>query len=141
MGRIIALDYGRKRTGVAVTDPMKIIATSLPTVETVNLMVFLKDYFGKEKVEKLVIGLPKQMNNTPSESMVYIEEFIQKFKMLFVDIPVEYVDERFTSKMAVQAMVQGGVKKKDRQDKALIDSVSAVIILQSYLESREYKGM
>lgn len=138
LGRIVALDYGRKRTGIAVTDPMKIIATSMPTVETSNLLSFLKDYFSKETIEKLVMGLPKQMDNSPSESMVYIEEFVTTFKKHFPDISVDYIDERFTSKLAVQAMVQGGVKKKDRRDKSLVDSVSAVIILQSYLESKSY---
>lgn len=135
MGRILAIDYGLKRVGVAVTDPLKIIANSLTTVETAKLMDFLSDYFLKENVECLVVGLPKQMNNQPSESMVYIEEFVAKFRTRFPNMPVNYVDERFTSKLAVQAMVQGGVKKKDRQNKALIDSVSATIILQSYLES------
>ena len=139
MGRIIALDYGRKRVGIAVTDPLKIIANSLKTVETDKLMDFLKDYFSKEQIDGMVMGLPKQMNNQPSQSMPFIEEFVTKFKIQFPDIAVYYVDERFTSKMAVQAMVQGGVKKKDRQDKALIDSVSATIILQSYLESLSYR--
>jgi putative holliday junction resolvase len=138
LGRILAIDYGSKRVGIAVTDPMKIIANSLTTVETNKLMDFLSDYFSKEQVECLVVGLPKQMNNTPSESMVYIESFAEKFKNRFPSIPVEYVDERFTSKLAVQAMVQGGVKKKDRQDKSMIDSISATIILQSYLEKLQY---
>lgn len=138
MGRILAIDYGSKRVGIAVTDPMKIIANSLTTVETNKLMDFLSEYFSKEKVECLVVGLPKQMNNTPSESMVYIESFVEKFKNRFPSIPVEYVDERFTSKLAVQAMVQGGVKKKDRQDRGMIDSISATIILQSYLEKLQY---
>jgi putative holliday junction resolvase len=138
LGRILAIDYGSKRVGIAVTDPMKIIANSLTTVETNKLMDFLSEYFSKEKVECLVVGLPKQMNNTPSESMVYIESFVEKFKNRFPSIPVEYVDERFTSKLAVQAMVQGGVKKKDRQDRGMIDSISATIILQSYLEKLQY---
>jgi putative Holliday junction resolvase len=139
LGRIIAIDYGQKRTGIAVTDTLKMIANSLITVETGQLMTFLKEYFLKETVESLVVGQPKQMNNQPSESMVYIEKFVEKFKAQFPNIPVFYVDERFTSKMAVQAMVQGGVKKKDRQNKALIDSVSATIILQSYLESLQFR--
>ena len=134
MGRILAIDYGLKRVGIAVTDPMKIIANSLTTVETSTILSFLTDYFSKENVERIVVGLPKQMNNQPSESMKYIEIFVNQFKVRFPDIPVEYMDERFTSKIAVRAMVQGGVKKKDRQNKALIDSVSATIILQSYLE-------
>jgi putative Holliday junction resolvase len=135
LGRILAIDYGLKRVGIAVTDPMQIIATSLTTVETLKIFDFLSNYFSKEQVERLVVGLPKQMNNQPSESMPKIEEFVNKFKITFPNIPVVYVDERFTSKLAIQAMVQGGVKKKDRQNKALIDSVSATIILQSYLES------
>ena len=139
LGRIIALDYGLKRVGIAVTDPMKMIANSLPTMETGKLMDFLADYFSKEKVECLVVGLPKQMNNEPSQSMPMIEEFVKKFKTRFPTMEVTYVDERFTSKLAVQAMVQGGVKKKDRQNKALIDSISATIILQSYLESLNYR--
>jgi putative Holliday junction resolvase len=134
LGRILAIDYGLKRVGIAVTDPMKIIANSLTTVETSTILSFLTDYFSKENVERIVVGLPKQMNNQPSESMKYIEIFVNQFKVRFPDIPVEYMDERFTSKIAVRAMVQGGVKKKDRQNKALIDSVSATIILQSYLE-------
>ena len=120
---------------------MKIIANSLTTVETSKLLDFLTNYFSKEQVECVVVGLPKQMNNQPSESMPYIEEFVKKFKSRFPQITVTYIDERFTSKMAVQAMVQGGVKKKDRQNKALIDSISATIILQSYLESLDFKGM
>lgn len=134
MGRILAIDYGLKRVGIAVTDPLKIIANSLATIETSMLMSFLSDYFSKEQVECIVVGLPKQMNNQPSESMKYIEVFVNKFRVSFPNIPVEYMDERFTSKIAVQAMVQGGVKKMDRRNKALIDSVSATIILQSYLE-------
>jgi putative holliday junction resolvase len=134
VGRILAIDYGLKRVGIAVTDPLKIIANSLATIETSMLMSFLSDYFSKEQVECIVVGLPKQMNNQPSESMKYIEVFVNKFRVSFPNIPVEYMDERFTSKIAVQAMVQGGVKKMDRRNKALIDSVSATIILQSYLE-------
>jgi putative holliday junction resolvase len=134
VGRILAIDYGQKRVGIAVTDPMKIIANSLPTVETPKILSFLSDYFSREMVECIVVGFPKQMNNQPSESMKYVEKFVSDFKTRFPGIPVEYMDERFTSKIAVQAMIQGGVKKKDRQNKALIDSVSATIILQSYLE-------
>ena len=136
MGRIIALDYGRKRVGIAVTDPLKIIANSLKTVETDKLMDFLKDYFSKEQIDGMVMGLPKQMNNQPSQSMPFIEEFVTKFKIQFPDIAVYYVDERFTSKMAVQAMIDMGMKKKQRQVKETIDEISATIILQEYLESR-----
>ena len=139
MGRILALDYGRKRTGVAVTDPLKIIASSLPTLETGEVLPFLKSYHLENSIERIVIGEPRQMNNAASESMVFIEAFLKELKVSLPDIPVSLVDERFTSKLAVQAMVMGGVKKKDRQDKARIDQVSAVIILQSYLESKEYQ--
>lgn len=135
MGRILAIDYGLKRTGIAVTDPLKIIANRLATIESAELLDFLSTYFIKETVEKLIVGLPKQLNNEPSGSMFYVKDFVKKFLFRFPEIPVEYVDERFTSKIAVQTMVTGGVKKKDRQNKALIDGVSAVIILQSYLES------
>jgi putative Holliday junction resolvase len=134
VGRILAIDYGLKRVGIAVTDPLKIIANSLTTVETPNIWSFLTDYLSREIVECIVVGLPKQMNNQPSESMKFVEKFVSDLHVRFPNMPVEYMDERFTSKIAVQAMVQGGVKKKDRQNKALIDSVSATIILQSYLE-------
>jgi putative Holliday junction resolvase len=139
VGRILAIDYGKKRVGIAVTDPLKIIANALTTVSSHEVFDFLKDYFSKEQVEKLVVGLPKQMNNQPSESMPFIEQFVEKFRKLYPQIPVQMVDERFTSKLAVQTMVMGGVKKKDRQNKATIDTVSATIILQSYLESESYK--
>jgi putative Holliday junction resolvase len=134
VGRILAIDYGLKRVGIAVTDPLKIIANSLKTVETPKILSFLSDYLSREIVECIVVGLPKQMNNQPSESMKYIEKFVSDLQTRFPGMPVEYMDERFTSKIAVQAMIQGGVKKKDRQNKALIDSISATIILQSYLE-------
>jgi putative Holliday junction resolvase len=138
LGRIIAIDYGVKRTGVAVTDPLKMIANSLGTVDTPKLFDFLTKYFSEEKVETLVVGLPRQMNNQPSESQPYIDAFVEKFRKTFPDIPVEMEDERFTSKMAMQAMIMGGLKKKDRQNKALVDSVSATIILQSYLDRTKY---
>lgn len=139
MGRILAVDYGKKRVGLAVTDPLKIIANALTTIPSNEIFDFLKEYFAKEQVEKLVVGLPKQMNNQPSESMPFIEQFVNKFRKLYPQIPVQMVDERFTSKLAVQTMVMGGVKKKDRQNKATIDTVSATIILQSYLEAESYK--
>ena len=139
MGRILAVDYGKKRLGLAVTDPLKIIGSALATIPTHEIFDFLKNYFSKEPVEKLVVGLPKQMNNQPSESMPLINQFVAQFKKQFPEIPVQMVDERFTSKLAVQTMVMGGVKKKDRQNKAMIDTVSAAIILQSYLESESYK--
>jgi len=139
LARILAIDYGIKRTGLAATDPMQMIANSLTTVATQELFQFLTSYFTKEKIECVVIGLPKQMNNEPSESMPYIEKFVENFEKQFPVIPIEYFDERFTSKMAMQAMIQGGVKKKDRQNKALVDAVSATILLQSFLENRKFK--
>lgn len=139
MGRILAVDYGKKRVGLAVTDPLKIIGSALTTVPTHEVFPWLKDYLAREQVEKLVVGLPKQMNNQPSESMPLITKFVEEFQKLYPHIPVQMVDERFTSKLAVQTMVMGGVKKKDRQNKATIDTVSAAIILQSYLESENFK--
>lgn len=139
MARILAIDYGQKRTGIAVTDPLKIIANSIGTVETSTIWAFLTAYFLKEQVEKVVVGLPMQMNHQPSQSMGLIEEFVDTFRKKFPQIPVELYDERFTSKMAVQAMIDGGVKKKDRRNKGLIDSISATILLQSYMESIKNK--
>jgi len=136
MGRILSIDYGRKRTGLAVTDSLKLIAGGLGTVPSGELLKFLEDYTQKEVVELIVVGLPKQMNNQPSESMKYIEPFVRLLKKRIPEIPVEYFDERFTSVLAHQAMLEGGLKKKDRQNKALVDEISAVIILQSYLESK-----
>lgn len=134
MGRIMAIDYGRKRTGLAVTDAQQIIATGLATVETGKLMPFLENYVKSEVVECFVVGEAKRMDNTPSESAQYIEPFVEALQQKFPDIAVRRVDERFTSKMAFQAMIDGGLKRKRRQDKALIDTVSAVIILQSYMQ-------
>ncbi len=135
MGRILAIDYGTKRTGLAVTDEMQIIASGLTTVDTKELLVFLKDYITKEKVEKFVVGLPKQMDNTASESEVYIQKFLVQLAKVIPDIPVQRVDERFTSKMAFQTMIESGLKKKQRKNKALIDEISATLILQSYMSS------
>lgn len=139
MGRIIAIDYGKKRVGIAVTDPMQIIANGLTTVLSHEVFPFLKNYFQQESVDLIVVGLPKQLNNEPSESMKYIEPFLRGLKNKFPDKPVEMVDERFTSVLAHQAMRMGGLKKKDRQNKALVDEISATIILQSYLESRKFQ--
>lgn len=136
MGRILAIDYGRKRSGLAVTDILQLIPGGLATVPSHTLMQFLEDYFRTENVERIVVGLPKQMNNQPSESMKYIEPFVRTLKKKWPDMPVEYYDERFTSVLAHQTMLEGGLKKKDRQNKALVDEISAVIILQSYLESK-----
>lgn len=138
MSRILAIDYGRKRTGIAVTDPMQIIANGLTTVSTHQLMDFLLNYIKQEPVERIIIGHPKQMNNEDSENMKNIIPFMNRLKKLLPDMPVELVDERFTSVLAHQAMLAGGLKKKDRQNKALVDEISATIILQSYLESKNY---
>lgn len=138
MGRILAIDYGRKRTGIAVTDPLQIIANGLTTVPTHELMNFLMEYLKKESVERIIIGHPKQMNNEDSENMKNIVPFINRLKKVLPDMPVELVDERFTSVLAHQTMLAGGLKKKDRQNKALVDEISATIILQSYLESRKF---
>ena len=133
MSRILALDYGTKRTGIAVTDELQIIASGLTTVATIDLLVFLDDYFSKEDVTLILIGLPKKLDNTPSESEKFITPFIQKLKKKFPDIPLKRIDERFTSKIAFQTMIDSGLSKKKRRNKALVDEISATIILQSYL--------
>ncbi len=135
MGRVLAIDYGTRRSGLAVTDEMQIIASGLTTVDTKELLTFLKDYVASENVEKFVVGEPKQMNNKASESEVYIQSFLEKLAKAIPDVPVERIDERFTSKMAFQTMIDSGLKKKQRQNKALIDEISATLILQSYLAS------
>ncbi len=137
LGRIVAIDYGRKRTGIAVTDPLQIIAGRLTTIPSGDVMSFLISFADREPVDSFVVGYPRQMNNSPSESVIFIDPFVDKLRKTFPDKPVFLMDERYTSKMAVQALVMGGVKKKDRQNKALIDAISATIILQSYLEYRE----
>ena len=139
MSRILAIDYGKKRTGIAVTDPMQIIANGLTTVPTHTLMDFLMNYVQKEQVERIIIGHPKQMNNEDSENMKNIVPFMNQLKKKMPQMPVELVDERFTSVKAQQAMITVGLKKKDRQNKALVDEISATIILQSYMESRKFK--
>ena len=139
MGRILAIDYGKKRTGIAVTDILQIIANGLTTVPTTELMDFILKYVEKEPVERIVVGHPKQMNNEDSENMKRIVPFVNLLKKKLPQIPVETVDERFTSVLAHQAMLDGGLKKKARQDKALVDEISATIILQTYLESKKYK--
>lgn len=138
MGRILSIDYGNKRVGLAVTDPLKIIATRLTTVSTNDIWTFLSDYFGREEVELVLVGYPRQLNNEPSESIRYINPFLKKFQLVYKNIPLKLMDERFTSKMAFQAMIDAGVKKKDRQNKETIDGVSATIILQSYLEEQKF---
>jgi putative Holliday junction resolvase len=134
--RILAIDYGEKRTGIAVTDEMQIIASGLTTIPSATAITFLSDYFIKEKVEAVLIGDPKQMNGEPSQSAEIINAFTQKFAEQFPDMTVVRVDERFTSKMAFQSMVSSGLKKKQRQNKALIDEISATIMLQDYLSRK-----
>lgn len=133
MARILAIDFGKKRTGVAVTDELQIIASGLTTINTDELLSFLKEYTSKEKVELILIGKPKQMDNTDSESEVLIVPFMKKLEKLLPQIPKKRIDERFTSKMAFQTMIDSGMKKKQRRNKAMIDEISATIILQSYL--------
>lgn len=136
MSRVLAIDYGKVRTGIAVTDELQIIASGLTTVATSDLIPFLKEYIQKEKVALFLVGLPKQMDNSDSESEVLIAPFLEKLKKQFPQIPMQRVDERFTSKMAFQTMLDGGMKKKQRQNKELIDEISATIILQSYLYNK-----
>lgn len=135
MARIMALDYGKKRTGVAVTDPLKIVAASAQTVATSELMNFLTAYFAKNDVEKVVVGMPRKMDGTPSENYENIEKFLAQFAKKFPNMPVAMHDERFTSVLAHRAMIDGGVKKMQRREKALADTISATIILQSYLDA------
>ena len=134
MGRILAIDYGRKRTGLAVTDVLRITANPLLTIETKDLMNWLTDYFAREQVDEVVIGHPTQMNGQESESMNYIRPFLGVFKKTFPDKPITMYDERFTSVLAHRAMIDGGMKKKDRQNKAVVDKIAACIILEGYLE-------
>ncbi len=136
MSRILAIDFGMKRTGIAVTDELQIIASGLTTVYTKELIPFLKDYISKEKVELFLVGEPKQMDNTASESEILIKPFLTKLSEQFPNIPIVRVDERFTSKMAFQTMIDSGLKKQQRKNKALIDEISATLILQSYLYSK-----
>ncbi len=137
MARILSIDYGKKRTGIAVTDPLQIIANGLVTVATHELMSWLEAYVGKESVELLVVGDPRQPNGQPSENLQRVRQFVATWKKAHPEIPVEYVDERYTSVLAHQAMLSGGLSKKARQDKALVDEISATIILQSYMSSRQ----
>ncbi len=136
MGRILSIDYGKKRTGLAVTDPMKIIANALTAVPTHELMDFLKDYVTREDVEKIVIGKPVQPNGEPSENLKRVEQFVNRWRTAMPSVPIDYYDERFTSVIAHRAIIDGGVKKKRRrEDKGLVDAVSATIILQDYMTS------
>ena len=138
MPRILAIDYGLKRTGIAATDEMQMIASGLTTVESSALIAFLKTYFSKEKVEKVIIGEPKQMNGLPSESAPVIERFVVEFIKTFPHMELVRVDERFTSKMAFQSMIDSGLKKKQRQNKALIDEIAATILLQDFLTRKMF---
>ncbi|HOK26227.1 MAG TPA: Holliday junction resolvase RuvX [Bacteroidales bacterium] len=138
MGRILAIDYGKKRVGLAVTDPMRIIASPLETVPVNEVENFLSDYFKKETVDEIVIGYPLQMNNEPSEAVKYIEPFIRRMRKLYPDKTIYLADERFTSVIGQQTLIEGGVKKKRRMDKSLVDKISASLILQSFLEKRSF---
>lgn len=137
--RILSIDYGKKRTGIAVTDPLQIVAGGLVTVATHTLFDFLKDYVSREQVERIVIGKPMQPNGQPSENFQRVEQFVNRWRKAMPEIQIEYYDERFTSVLAHQAMIDGGLRKKARQDKALIDEISATIILQDYMRSRGKK--
>lgn len=136
MARILSIDYGKKRTGLAVTDPLQIIAGGLVTVATSELFDYLLDYISKEPVERLIIGEPRQSDGNPSETMAAVKQFVNRWRKARPDIPIELYDERFTSVLAHRAMLDGGLKKKARQNKALVDEISATIILRDYLESR-----
>jgi len=138
MGRILAFDYGKKRIGLAVTDPMQIIASPLTTIAPSEIENFLHDYLKKEIVDEFVVGYPVQLNNKPSDSVKYINPFLKRLGKLFPDKPLHLVDERFTSKIALQTIIDGGVKKKGRRDKTLADKISASLILQAFLEKREF---
>lgn len=138
MGRILAIDYGKKRTGLAVTDPMRIIATALETVPTEGLLVYLQAYLKREPVDEFVIGMPKTLKNEDSETAPLVRAFVEELNKAFPDKPVHPVDERFTSTLALRAMIDGGMKKKDRQVKGNVDKISATIILQSFLEAHPH---
>ena len=137
MARILAIDYGRKRTGVAVTDPLQLIAGGLDTVDTAGLFDWLRAYVGREQVERIVIGEPRQPNGQPSENLARVQQFVNRWRKAMPDIPIDYYDERFTSVLAHQAMLDGGLHRKARQDKGLVDKISATIILEDYLRSRK----
>lgn len=139
MARILSIDYGKKRTGLAVTDPLQIIAGGLVTVATSELFDYLKNYITKEQVERIIIGEPKQPSGAPSENMGRVIQFVNRWRKAFPDTPIELYDERFTSVLAHRTMLDSGISKKKRQDKALVDEISATIILQSYLESAKRK--
>ena len=137
MARILSIDYGKKRTGIAVTDPLQLIAGGLATVSTSELFDWLKVYLAKEVVERIVIGEPRQPNGQPSENLERVQQFVNRWRKAVPEVPIEFYDERFTSVLAHQAMIDGGLKKKARQDKALVDEISATIILEDYLISKK----
>ena len=138
MGRILSIDYGRKRTGLAVTDPLQIIAGGLATVATSELFEWLQSYIAKEDVERIVIGEPRQPNGEPSENLARVHQFVNRWRKVVPSIPIEYYDERFTSVLAHQVMIDGGLHKKARQNKGLVDEISATIILEDYMRSRKF---
>jgi len=140
VARIVSIDYGKKRTGLAVTDPLQLIAGGLATVSTSTLFEYLTQYVAKEPVERIVIGEPRQPNGQPSENLARVQQFVNRWRKAMPQIPIEYFDERFTSVLAHQAMLEGGLKKKARQDKALVDEISATIILQDYMRSRKFNA-
>ena len=140
MARILSIDYGKKRTGIAVTDPLQIIAGGLATVSTSELFDWLKAYLAKESVERIIIGEPLQPNGQPSENLARVQQFVNRWRKAVPDVPIEYFDERFTSVLAHQAMLDGGLKKKARQNKSLVDQLSATIILEDYLRSRKLRS-
>ena len=140
MARILSIDYGKKRTGLAVTDPLQLIAGGLATVSTSELFDWLKNYIAHESVERIVIGEPRQPNGQPSENLARVQQFVNRWRKAVPEVPVEYYDERFTSVLAHQAMLNGGLRKKARQDKALVDEISATIILEDYMRSRRNKS-
>ena len=137
MARILSIDYGKKRTGIAVTDPLQIIAGGLATVSTSELFEWLKAYLAKEPVERIIVGEPRQPNGQPSENLARVQQFVNRWRKAVPEVPIEYFDERFTSVLAHQAMIDGGLKKKTRQDKALVDEIAATIILEDCLRSRK----
>jgi putative Holliday junction resolvase len=137
MGRIVAIDYGAKRVGVAVTDPLQIIATSLETVAAKDVLSFLKNYDQAENIEAFVVGMPRRLDNTATSNTPLVERFVRQLQAQFPEKPIHLIDERFTSKTALQTMIAGGMKKKDRRDKANVDKISAVIILQTYMQSKK----
>lgn len=141
MARILSIDYGKKRTGLAVTDPLQIIPGGLATVSTGELFDYLKAYIAREPVERIIIGEPRQPNGEPSENLARVQQFVARWRKAVPEVPIEYYDERFTSVLAHRAMIDGGMKKKARRDKAVVDEISATIILQDYMSSRRGGGI